>query len=616
MYLDYKKNPDKYWVGDTEADGFFPSRFWCAVYINVGTKEVKRFRPEEIDNGELRRWHLAHADDIFVFHNGISFDAYHLDRLGIVSIPMDRLVDTLVLSYLYNPHLPGGHSIASYGIRFGIPKLDHEDWSKFSEEMLARCERDVQLGLKVFEALCEKMNKIGFSEKSCEIEHYIREVIDRQQRNGFAFDIPKAEAFIKQMTDEIAAFEPSIHKVFPAKLHKVGEYEYKKNKNGNPAASFLRHQEKYVIKWHPDMEPEQSGSVYRTYEYRPFNIASPKQRLERMLEVGFKATKFTKKGNPSIDEESLLEFAAKKDIPAVQAMAKWLVMTSRKKMVQGWLDNARTDGYIHGDVWTCGAQTRRMTHDNPNTANIPSEANQAAYGQECRSMWIARPGRVLVGYDASGLEMRGLCHYLDNPEANELFLYGKPHQKNAEALTEALGFEVIYGGGGAKTLFYAFLYGSGDRKLGYILGLSGNKAAAVGAKVRETLLKTVPGLDVLVAKIASELEERDGLLQTVDGGFVRCPSPHAALNYKIQSAGGIVMKNASIILDRKIKYYDLDCLKVGDIHDEGQLDTAYDHGYMAGCLGVQSIVEAGIDLGFNVPLNGDFKIGRNWAETH
>lgn len=35
-----------------------------------------------------------------------------------------------------------------------------------------------------------------------------------------------------------------------------------------------------------------------------------------------------------------------------------------------------------------------------------------------------------------------------------------------------------------------------------------------------------------------------------------------------------------------------------------------------GELGVQSIREAGKKLGINLDLDGEYQVGRNWAETH
>lgn len=128
-------------------------------------------------------------------------------------------------------------------------------------------------------------------------------------------------------------------------------------------------------------------------------------------------------------------------------------------------------------------------------------------------------------------------------------------------------------------------------------------------------METTPGLERAVRE-AQEEQQATGWIKTIDGGYVRCLSPHAALNSKLQSAGGITMKVASIILDEACERKGIDHKKVGDIHDEGQHEVAVGDAEEFGKLAVQSIVDAGEDLGFSVPLDGDFKIGTSWAETH
>lgn len=146
------------------------------------------------------------------------------------------------------------------------------------------------------------------------------------------------------------------------------------------------------------------------------------------------------------------------------------------------------------------------------------------------------------------------------------------------------------------------------------MGTTGGHNARWGKNARGLLIDKTPGLKELVALVQEE--QASGLLETIDGGKIRCPSPHAALNYKLQSAGGIVMKQASIFIDERVQEKGLDAPKVGDIHDEGQHDVAKMDAEEFGSLAVQSIRDAGEELGFSVPLDGEYKVGLSWAETH
>lgn len=284
-------------------------------------------------------------------------------------------------------------------------------------------------------------------------------------------------------------------------------------------------------------------------------------------------------------------------------------------MVEGWLNNVDyDDGCMHGRVLTCGANTRRMIHRNPNTANIPKAKAKVKYGKECRQLWIARPGRVITGFDASGLELRMFAEYLKNPIATELYTTGDPHMANTRALEMPDEYRDLY----VKNTLYALLYGAGDPKLGKTANpsIDGREASAYGKWVRERLMKSIPGLDKLTASIQAEFKHSGGLLQTIDGGYVRCPSQNAALNYKLQSGGAILMKVAGIFHLELIEEHGLDGFHVGNVHDEIQSDTAEADAHEIGRLGVLAIKMAGEELNCNTPFTGEYKVGLNWAETH
>ena len=56
--------------------------------------------------------------------------------------------------------------------------------------------------------------------------------------------------------------------------------------------------------------------------------------------------------------------------------------------------------------------------------------------------------------------------------------------------------------------------------------------------------------------------------------------------------------------------------EIGDIHDEGQHETQPRSGDELGKICVQAIRDAGEELSFRVPTDGDYKVGANWAECH
>ena len=76
------------------------------------------------------------------------------------------------------------------------------------------------------------------------------------------------------------------------------------------------------------------------------------------------------------------------------------------------------------------------------------------------------------------------------------------------------------------------------------------------------------------------------------------------------------MKKALTILDERARIAGLDYKFVGNIHDEYQTEVLKEHAVEFGVLAVEAIREAGQAYEMRCPLDGEYKIGLTWAETH
>lgn len=606
MYLTNKPGLN-YQLIDVEANGLNPDTTWCLVARDLQTQEDTKC----VGHDEIRAWCRAHRGDVMVGHNALSYDVPVLNRILGVDLPTELVVDTLILSYLYNPQLDG-HSLEDYGQRFGIPKVgaDIEDWSVYQPIMLDRCVRDVEINAHLFRELRNKMNIIGFSELSCELEHRTREAVNWQQDTGFYFNIEEAHKFLDELTDMCEVRAVEVLKVFPPELKVVETYKYKLKKDGTEGQVLQQHRLKF-----PKIVIDEALGTYDAYQWIEFNLGSPVQRIARLQAIGYVAVNFTKKtkkgggGNPKVDEDGIMAFledCAPEHKPAVEAMAEWLVVNARRTMVTGWIKAYNPDTHaIHGRVWTCGAASRRATHNDPNTANIPG--NEAKYGERCRSVWCARPNRVMVGCDAKSVQMRQFAHYLGNLEVGMEYAEGDPHQRNADAA--GIPRKKV------KNCFYAMIFGAQDARLG-TTGHGGIGTPDMGKAIREALYASTPGLEALFKKAQAHYKANNGWVQCIDGGWVRCHSPHAALNYWIQSGEAVLMKMTLVKVWRAIKARGLDALQVGFIHDEIQYDCHPDCAEEVARLFNQAISESGKFLKFIIPMEGDSKVGPTWAQTH
>jgi len=329
---------------------------------------------------------------------------------------------------------------------------------------------------------------------------------------------------------------------------------------------------------------------------KDFNLASRQQVGEYLQDFGWKPTEFTVHGRPIVNEKTLAEVQG---IPEADLINSYLMYQKRVSQITSWGEATEEDGRVHGFVIPNGAITGRMTHRQPNMAQVPS--SNSPFGSDCRALWVVPKGKKLVGIDASGLELRMLAHYMDDEEYTNEIINGDIHTANQKLA----GLESR---NQAKTFIYALLYGAGDAKLGSVAGGS----RSVGKRLRKSFFDNLPAFKALKNSVAREATR--GFVKGLDGRKVFVRSEHAALNSLLQSAGSLVMKKAVILFNDKLKGVAADF--VMNVHDEWQVEADTEQAALVGQLGIESIIEAGVAFNLNCPLDGEYNVGNNWSETH
>ena len=541
---------------DIETDGLDSTVIWCAVTKDIDTREVNVWKSAN----ELRQY--ISSQDLLIGHNIIKFDLPVLKKLWNLNTDSNPLRDTLIMSRLLNPVIEKGHSLDAWGVRLGLKKGDFSDFDKgLSEDMVDYCIQDVEITHALFTHLDDSLLDWG---KSVDLEHEVAQIVKQQEENGFKLDVPKCMSMLAGWQQSLVDIESELQEIF------------------KPIVT-----ERYS---------EKTGRRLKD-KVEVFNPGSRKQIAERMMALGWKPKKFTEKGTPIVDEKVLQTIKR----PEAVSLQRFLLVQKRVAQVKSWVENADEGGRVHCQVRTNGAVTGRMTHSNPNLAQVPRVGTE--YGEECRSVWTVEDGNVLLGADASGLELRMLAHYMDDSAYTKEILEGDIHTKNMEAAG-------LTNRDQAKTFIYAFLYGAGPAKIGAIVG-GGERE---GKKLIDSFLANTPALQKLKDKV-SRLAEKEWL-PGLDGRRLIVRSQHAALNTLLQGAGAIVMKQALIILHRKLVNGKLNARFVANVHDEWQIETTEKDAEMVGFLAVQAIRQAGIRLKLRCPLDGEFKVGPNWAATH
>ena len=533
------------------------STIWCCSTYNLDTKEVRTWTNAQDFNKFIQK------AELIIAHNGISFDYPVLNRVWKSTIRLSQVRDTLVMSRLSSPSREGGHSLANLAKLVNRTKKEYDDFEGgLTDDMILYCQEDVIICGELYLYLLQELK--GFSEQSIDLEHKVQSIITKQEKHGFKLDTVKAQCLLGQWKRKLSDIEEELQKIFPPIVTQ-------------------RFSEKTGKQLKDDVEV--------------FNPGSRQQIAKRLIEKGWKPTKHTEKGAVIVDE-SVLDGV---DIPEAKRIAEYLLIQKRVAQVESWLEFVSDERRVHGKVITNGAVTGRMTHHSPNMAQVPSSSSP--WGHECRDCWTVDDGKVLVGADASSLELRMLAHYMKDESYAKEIVEGDVHTKNQLAA----GLETR---AQAKTFIYALLYGAGPAKIGKIVGGS----AKDGQELISNFLRNTPALKILREKIERLSEQ--GTLPGLDGRKLQVRSAHAALNTLLQSAGAIVMKQGLVILSSKIQQQKLKANFVANVHDEWQIECSQDDADAVGKLAVSSIKEAGEVLGLRCPLDGEYKKGTTWAQTH
>ena len=565
---------------DAETDGLKPTKVWIVVTMQDGVLQ-EHYDPESLKAA-------LEGDGYVVGHNLLGYDIPVLKRLWDVEIDKDRVKDTLVMSRLANPQLDKGHSLRAWGERLQFPKGDHEDWSCLSQEMIDYCKRDVEVTAALYNKL--EWDLRNFSNESVKLEHRVQDITQQQVRNGWLLDSRRATELVSTLREKLNDLEDAVQDTFRPLPTFVKEIQPKVKKDGAISVVGLKF---LGDSW------ETVGGPFSRVDYPEFNLGS-RQQIGRYLQYyGWKPCKFTETGQAMVDEKVLEGI---KDIPQAALISEYLMVQKRIAQVQSWIDAVDDDtGRVHGKVNTNGAVTGRMTHAKPNLAQVP--ASRAPYGEDCRRCWTVPDGYKLVGFDASGLELRMLAHYMDDEDYTNEVIGGDIHTANQQLA----GLESR---DQAKTFIYALLYGAGDAKLGAVAG----GGASAGRVLRERFMSNLPAYAALKGRISQEAVQ--GWINGLDGRRLWIRSEHAALNTLLQSAGALVMKQGLIILDKYAKLWGMDYKIVGNIHDEVQSEVKASQAEKFGQLAVSCLEAAGIHFNLNCKLAGEYQIGTSWAETH
>jgi DNA polymerase-1 len=600
-------------------------------------------------------------------HNFLGFDLRALRDLLKHRICEDYdVLDTLIVSRLLNYSLKGGHSLEAWGERLGIKKegVDIKDWSTYTPLMRARNISDARINVALVKRFRRFLEDPAWR-PALRTEHdIVWRQCNRMTETGVPFNTERALELIEMLTDRLLPIEQALHTDFPPKVSFIRTITPRKTQKGTWNAQDFRWSRNNNFTFDPDTnrvtlsgvcpdrDPDLSwvtGEPFDLCELVPFNPGSPKQVVERLNEAGWKPTEKTdghldilkdRKADPE-RKAYFKEYGWKvsetnlKTLPdtapdSAKKLAQRLVLSSRLADLKEWVSFVQEDGRIHGRYNGLGAWTHRVSHNSPNTANIPVAKRSDKDNEferfvndindEMRRLFVAPKGMRLIGTDADGIQMRIFAHLVGDQRLIDALVKGdKKDGTDIHSVHQRALGAVCKSRDAAKTFIYAFLLGAGVAKVAEILECTFSEAK----EAVSNFLNFYPGLKDLKEKVIPNDAAR-GYFIGLDGRKVACDSEHLMLAGYLQNGEKVIMSLAGLMWQDELDARNIPYEFLLWVHDEWQIaiEDNDDLAKEVSDIQIQAFHKVGELLNMKCPLEGTTTIhngfigGYTWQETH
>ncbi len=628
-------------VGDIEADGLLneATKIHCAVFKNITTGEIVKFWPWE--GADYIKQLLVFLDtvDVLIMHNGIGYDWPLLEKLYGYKFKGQK-VDTLIMSRLLNPKrlIPfncpnkkiGPHSVEAWGYRVGRGKPEHEDWSKYSAEMLHRCTEDVEIQHLIFKELEKEYSGKNWK-NAFKLSFKLFEYLQKQEQYGWLVDQQHMHKCIHQLDFWINRIDRVLDKYLPLiveieETKEKGEYKWIKKpflKDGRYAGAVVSWAQQHNI----NLSNNPVGGPFSRVTFRQVNLNSNDETKDYLLKSGWEPLEWNEndageRTSPKLSKDDPFEGITG---GIGRLVAKRVQCRQRKSIIEGLFGIIRSDGRISSIINNL-ATTARATHRG--IVNIPKASS--FYGKQMRKIFTSKEGFVLVGTDSDACQLRMLAGRMNNPEYIEAMVNGdKKLGTDNHSITARIG--ELESRDIAKNVMYCLLFGGGDVKL----AKTAKKPHNTGAELRAKLYRGLDGLGDLVEKLTKEwratakrrfnakwnkMEYFDGYITGLDGRPIYVPFEHQLLVYLLQSDEAIMMSAAYIRANQQLEKmgykYGEDYGFTAWYHDEYTIECRANLSTIVARVAEDAIEWAGRFYSIPCPHKGQAATGRNWYDIH
>ena len=353
---------------------------------------------------------------------------------------------------------------------------------------------------------------------------------------------------------------------------------------------------------------------------RTFNLDSPKQLQAVLFErLGLPAMVKTPTGQPSTNEEALEAIADQHDLPRLileyRGLAK-LRSTYTEKLPE--MVNPET-GRVHTNYHQAGAGTGRLSSTDPNLQNIPVRTSD---GRRIRTAFIAPPGRRIVAFDYSQIELRIMAHLSEDAGLVGAFERGQDIHRATAAEVFGVPLEQVDANQrrAAKAINFGLIYGMGAFGLAKQLGIGRGEAQDYIA----LYFARYPGVRAYMERTREQVRAH-GYVETVFGRRLYLPdiqarnqglrsaAERAAINAPMQGSAADIIKRAMVAVDAWLQPQAARAAMIMQVHDE--LVFECDAAFVPTLTdAVRARMAGAAEL--RVPLVVDVGEGDNWDEAH
>ncbi|MES2120016.1 MAG: DNA polymerase I [Pseudomonadota bacterium] len=355
----------------------------------------------------------------------------------------------------------------------------------------------------------------------------------------------------------------------------------------------------------------------------PFTIGSPQQLGEVLYgRLGLKGGRKGKSGQYSTDVNEL-ERLAGEGVECATLVLEWRQLTKLKSTYTDALQaqiNPAT-GRVHTSFSLTGAQTGRLSSNDPNLQNIPIRTE---IGRKIRDAFVAEPGHKLLSADYSQIELRLAAQMADVPQLKEAFNAGQDvHAITAEEVFGTVDRDTR---NKAKTINFAILYGVSSWGLASRMGLPRDE----GKAIIERYFERFPGIRAYIHATLGFVREH-GFTTTLFGRkthfepnirspnqAIRGGAERAAINAPIQGTSADLIKRAMARMDDALADAGLDGVKMLlQVHDELVFEVPNGQEEAAAAVIRKVMGEAAEPaLKLDIPLDVEVGWGAHWGEAH